>query len=111
MILQALQNCKFVIKEDDDSKKQALKAIKAIQESKLLNIERKLMDIFITLRATKFSSNSTNNFFEFSNKLLSYLEECNASIKDRCDESPEAFFIKCQIIILLSSPSYSVRRK
>ena len=53
MILRILEDTNYNLKEGENAKKQALRAIKLIQDKNILPIERRLMQLFITLKNYK----------------------------------------------------------
>jgi len=97
IILQILENINFNIKEDDNAKKQALLAIKVIQDKGVLPIERKLMQIFVTLKNLKMYSNE-KDFENIKTKFLEFIKVTNAKIIESNLESPKQFKIKCNIL-------------
>lgn len=65
-ILQALNAIGANIKDTEEAKKQALKYIKEIQDKKILNIERRYMNIaFSTSELKKLNENNTKELIEF----------------------------------------------
>ena len=53
IIIKVLEEIQFIIHDKDNAKKQALKAIKDIQNKKILPLERKLMQLYITIKNTR----------------------------------------------------------
>jgi ribosome maturation protein SDO1 len=94
MILQVLDDINFKIQEKEDTKKQALKAIKVIMEKDILPIERKYMQVLITLRSNKLNESA---FDEFKDQLLTFLKEINAKIVEDNLDNFKNFAIKCNI--------------
>ena len=96
MILQVLDDIKIVIREDQDTKRQALKAIKLIQEKNILPIDRKLMSLNLTIKE-KNNIKDENDFKEISNKILSFLEKINAIILEKNLDKAKSFRVLCNI--------------
>jgi hypothetical protein len=71
VILKVLNDINFNLKESEDAKKQALKAIKLIQEKDILPIERKMMQIFITIKNQKSFSENFEEFKTYRNIQIS----------------------------------------
>ena len=94
VILKVLNDINFNLKESEDAKKQALKAIKLIQEKDILPIERKMMQIFITIKNQK---NFSENFEEFKKKITDFLKSTNSEILEMNLENQKQFKIKCNI--------------
>lgn len=83
MVLQALDDANFVAKNDKSTKAQALAAIKIIQENKILTMERKFLEVKITLKENKFTSESQEEgkvFNDFKLKFLEFLQEIQCKI-------------------------------
>ena len=95
VIVKVLNDINFNLKECEDAKKQALKAIKLIQEKGILPIERKMMQIFITIKNLKTFS---ENFDEFKKKILDFLNSTQSEILDMNLDSPKQFKIKSNIL-------------
>ena len=95
VIIKVLEDIKFQIRDDQDAKKQALKAIKLIQEKDILPIERNLMNIFIRLKNTNIDDNM---FREFLKKFLNFINENNSIINEINTDSPKLFRLKCNIL-------------
>jgi ribosome maturation protein SDO1 len=96
MILQVLDDIKFTTRDDQDTKKQALKAIKCIQEKNILPIERKLMSFNLYLKE-KNSLKDENEFKEFTNKIINFLDKIGAFYVDKNIEKIKTFKISCKI--------------
>jgi ribosome maturation protein SDO1 len=95
VILEVLDNINFQIKDNEDAKKQALKAIKLISDKNILPIERKLMQIFISFKNSK--NISEKEFEEFKNKFQEFLKNSNSQILEINLDSPKQFRVKCNI--------------
>lgn len=95
MILQVLDDINFQLKEDRDAKKQALKAIKMIIDKNILPIERKYMQINVTIKNQKIQE---KDFPDFKTKFLNFLTEIHAQIIDSNTNDPKSFCIKCNIL-------------
>jgi len=82
MVLQALDDINFVAKNDKPAKVQALAAIKQIQEKKILSMERKFLEIQITLKEKKFSDTEedTNTFEKFNKEFSDFLKDIECKI-------------------------------
>ena len=95
VIVQVLEDINFNVKESEDAKKQALKAIKLIQEKDILPIERKLMQIYITLKNNK--SSPDKDFENFKIKFSEFLKKTNSQVIESNMDTPKTFKIKCTI--------------
>ena len=95
VILQVLDDINFQIKENEDAKKQALKAIKLISEKHILPIERKLMQIFISFKNPK--SVTDKDFEDFKVKFQEFLKTSNTQILQINLDNPRQFNVKCNI--------------
>ena len=95
VILKVLEDIKFQIRDDQDAKKQALKAIKLIQEKDILPIERYLMNIFIKLKNTSIDENA---FKDFLKKFMNFINENNSTIIEINTDNPKLFRLKCNIL-------------
>jgi ribosome maturation protein SDO1 len=79
MIMQALDDINFRYNEKENVKKQALKGIKELVKHKVLPIERKLMQIKISLKLEKNQElKDKNKLEEFNKKILNYMKEIEA---------------------------------
>ena len=92
LIIKVLNEIEFKIIDKENAKKQALKAIKEIQEKNILPLERRLMLLLITLK-----NDNNNNFEEFCNKFMNYLKTIEAEILDNEIKNKENFSVKCKI--------------
>lgn len=78
MIIKALEDVNFVAKNDKPTKVQALTAIKLIQEKKVLNLERKLLELQLTLKENRFKNDNEDerkSFEDIKQKLIDFLKE------------------------------------
>lgn len=83
MVVQALDDCCFVAKSDKSTKAQALLAIKVIQERKILKMERKFLEVQMTIKENKFSNQTEEEakiFSEFKTKFFEFLNEIECKI-------------------------------
>jgi ribosome maturation protein SDO1 len=95
VITKVLDDYKFTINEDKDAKKQALKAIKFIQDQNILAIERNLMQILIRFKAKYYNDETT--FKQVSEKLLDFLKETSSQILETNTIDAKQFKVKCNI--------------
>jgi ribosome maturation protein SDO1 len=95
VILKVLDDIKFQMRDSEDAKKQALKAIKLIQENDILPIERNLMQIFVKLKNQNMEENA---FQEFVKQFITFINENNAQIIDINTFNAKIFNIKCNIL-------------
>ena len=117
LILQVLNDIHFDAKEEQSSKKQAIQAIKIIQDQGIIPIERKYMQIDITMKKGKVTEDTFPSVIE---KVSKFLEDNKAKIvnenKDRIDTFKIVFnvlpnvyrdivtlFEECLVIEVLSS--------
>jgi ribosome maturation protein SDO1 len=84
IITQALDDINFKYNEKENEKKQALKAIKELINNKILPIDRKLIQLKISLKKIENENNpilnDKNNLEEFNQNLIKYLNEIEAEI-------------------------------
>jgi len=97
MILQVLDDIKLYIRDDQDTKKQALKAIKLIQEKNILPIERKYMNFNLSIK-DKNNIKDEIELKDLTNKILSFLEKINAVILDKNVDKIKTFKIHCNVL-------------
>lgn len=97
MIIQVLDDIKFTTRDDQDTKKQALKAIKCIQEKNILPIERKLMSFNLYLKEKNKNSYKENEFRELASKVVDFLEKIGAIFIEKNIEKIKNFKISCNI--------------
>jgi ribosome maturation protein SDO1 len=95
VILKVLDDIKFQMRETEDAKKQALKAIKLIQDKDILPIERNLMQIFIKLKNSNMDENA---FQKFAKQFLTFLNDNTSQIIDINTDTAKSFNIKCNIL-------------
>jgi ribosome maturation protein SDO1 len=74
MIVQALDDVNFVAKNDKPTKAQALAAIKLIQEKKALNMERKFLEIQITIKDNKFKGETEEELLSLEEMKVKFLQ-------------------------------------
>ena len=96
MIVQVLDDIKFTTRDDQDTKKQALKAIKCIQEKNILPIERKLMSFNLYLKE-KNPLKDDKDFNEFTTKIITFLDKIGAFYVEKNIEKIKTFKISCKI--------------
>jgi ribosome maturation protein SDO1 len=96
VIQKILDDFKFIIKEDQDAKKQALKAIKFIQDQNILAIERNLMQILIKFKSKLY--NDDQAYQKISKELLELLKNTNSIILEINTTDVRQFKIKCNIL-------------
>lgn len=97
IILQVLDDINFNVREGENAKKQALLAIKQIQEKGILPLERKLMQIFLTVKSSKLCTED-KDFQELKTKIVDFLKTINAHIVESNLDNPKQFKIKCNIL-------------
>ena len=101
IIIRALDDINFKYIDKENAKKQALKAIKELIEKKTLPIERKLMQLKITLKKINNENNpyfeDKAKFDEFLNKFKKYLTEIEAEILENDSSSVQNFYYKINI--------------
>ena len=98
MIMQALDDINFRYNEKENVKKQALKGIKELVKHKVLPIERKLMQIKISLKLEKNQDlNDKNKLEEFNKKILNYMKEIEAEIIENETSNIDNYSLKANI--------------
>ncbi len=97
MILQVLDDIKLIFRDDQDTKKQALKAIKLIQEKNILPIERKYMSFNLYIKEKNFIKDE-NDLKELTCKVLSFLEKINAVVLEKSVDKVKTFKIHCKVL-------------
>ena len=101
MISQALDDINFKYNEKENEKKQALKAIKELINHKILPIERKLIQIKISLKKIENDDNpilkEKEKLDEFNNNLLNYLKEIEAELIEKEINTVENYNLKVNI--------------
>ena len=98
MIMQALDDINFRYNEKENVKKQALKGIKELVKHKVLPIERKLMQIKISLKLEKNQElKDKNKLEEFNKKLLNYMKEIEAEMIENETSNIDNYSLKVNI--------------
>ena len=98
MIMQALDDINFRYNEKENVKKQALKGIKELVKHKVLPIERKLMQIKISLKLEKNQElKDKNKLEEFNKKILNYMKEIEAEIIENETSNIDNYSLKVNI--------------
>ena len=93
IIIKVLEEIQFIIHDKDNAKKQALKAIKDIQNKKILPLERKLMQLYITIK----SKEKIGNFDDFNKNFLDFLNNIQCQIIEQDINNIDSFYIKCNM--------------
>jgi len=101
IITQALDDINFKYNEKENEKKQALKAIKELINHKILPIERRLIQLRISLKKIEEENNpilsNKEKLDEFNKNLLSYLKEIDAEIIENETSNVDNFNLKANI--------------
>ena len=98
MITKALENINFRYSEKENEKKQALKAIKELVKHKVLPIERKLMQIKISIKLEKNEDlKDKTKLEEFNKKILNYMKEIEAEMIENETTNLENYSLKANI--------------
>ena len=101
MITQALDDINFKYNEKENEKKQALKAIKELVKHKVLPIERKLMQIKISIKKLDNENNpilkEKEKLEEFNKKLLDYMKEIEAEMIENETSNIDNYNLKVNI--------------
>jgi ribosome maturation protein SDO1 len=98
MIMQALDDINFRYNEKENVKKQALKGIKELVKHKVLPIERKLMQIKISLKLEKNQElKDKNKLEEFNKKILNYMKEIEAEMIENETSNIDNYSLKVNI--------------
>ena len=101
IITQALDDINFKYNEKENEKKQALKAIKELINHKILPIERRLIQLRISLKKIEEENNpilsNKDKLDEFNKNLLSYLKEIDAEIIENETSNVDNFNLKANI--------------
>jgi len=95
LILQVLNDIHFDAKEEQSSKKQAIQAIKIIQDREIIPIERKYMQIEITIKKGKLLD---DGFLPAVEKLNKFFEDSLAKIVSKNMEDREHFKVVINIL-------------
>ena len=93
IIIKVLDEIQFKIHNKENAKKQALIAIKDIQNKNILPLERKLMQLFITIK----SKEKIDNFENFINNFLEFLKNIECQIIEQDIKNIDSFYIKCNM--------------
>ena len=83
-ILDAMKEIGANINNKEDSKKQALKYIKEIQDNKILDIQRKLMKLSFS---KKKENVDTKDLVSYIEEISTYVQNKNAFIEDKSNKS------------------------
>ena len=98
LILKVLDLINFPVHDNENAKKQSLKAIKEIIDKKILPMARRLIQLKLTLKLPEsFSDSKTEIFEKTKENTLSYLKEIEAEIIEQNLENPSNFEIKANI--------------
>ena len=101
IITQALDNINFKYNEKENEKKQALKAIKELINQKILPIERKLIQLKISLKKIENENNpilkEKEKLDEFNKNLMQYLNEIEAEIIEKDIYNIDTYNLKLNI--------------
>ena len=101
IITQALDDINFKYSEKDSEKKQANKGIKELISHKILPIERKLMQLKITLKKVGNENNpilqDKEKFEEFNKNILNYFNEIESEIIENETTNIDNYNIKINI--------------
>ena len=101
IITKALDNINFKYNEKDNEKKQAMRGIKELISHKILPIERKLMQLKLTLKKIENENNpileNAEKLQEFNKNLLNYIKEIESEIIENDTTSVDNFNLKINI--------------
>ena len=101
IITQALDNINFKYNEKENEKKQALKAIKELINQKILPIERKLIQLKISLKKIENENNpilkEKEKLDESNKNLMQYLNEIEAEIIEKDINNTDTYNLKLNI--------------
>jgi ribosome maturation protein SDO1 len=101
IITKALDNINFKYNEKDNEKKQAMRGIKELISHKILPIERRLMQLKLTLKKIENENNpileNAEKLQEFNKNLLNYIKEIEAEIIENDTTSVDNFNLKINI--------------
>ncbi len=101
IITQALDNINFKYNEKENEKKQALKAIKELINQKILPIDRKLIQLKISLKKIENENNpilkEKEKLDEFNKNLMQYLNEIEAEIIEKDINNIDTYNLKLNI--------------
>ena len=101
IITKALDNINFKYNEKDNEKKQAMRGIKELISHKILPIERKLMQLKLTLKKIENENNpileNAGKLQEFNKNLINYIKEIESEIIENDTTSVDNFNLKINI--------------
>ena len=101
IITKALDNINFKYNEKDNEKKQAMRGIKELIAHKILPIERRLMQLKLTLKKIENENNpileNAEKLQEFNKNLLNYIKEIESEIIENDTTSVDNFNLKINI--------------
>ena len=101
IITKALDNINFKYNEKDNEKKQAMRGIKELISHKILPIERKLMQLKLTLKKIENENNpileNAEKLQEFNKNLINYIKEIESEIIENDTTSVDNFNLKINI--------------
>lgn len=95
VILKTLNELEFKISDNQDAKKQALKAIKEIIDKNILPLERKMMKLNITIKDK--NTMTDEEFPLFVKQFTDFLTEIQTDILEQNLQDKNSFQIKCKI--------------
>ena len=101
IITKALDNINFKYNEKDNEKKQAMRGIKELIAHKILPIERRLMQLKLTLKKIENENNpileNAEKLQEFNKNLINYIKEIESEIIENDTTSADNFNLKINI--------------
>ena len=101
IITKALDNINFKYNEKDNEKKQAMRGIKELISHKILPIERRLMQLKLTLKKIENENNpileNAEKLQEFNKNLINYIKEIESEIIENDTSSVDNFNLKINI--------------
>ena len=101
IITKALDNINFKYNEKDNEKKQAMRGIKELIAHKILPIERRLMQLKLTLKKIENENNpileNAEKLQEFNKNLINYIKEIESEIIENDTTSVDNFNLKINI--------------
>ena len=95
VISKVLEEIEFKIVDNQDAKKQALKAIKEIKEKKIIPLDRKLMKISITIKNKRIKTEE--DLKDRSEDLINFLKQNESDILDYSCNTLNNFKLTCNI--------------
>ena len=96
IIMKVLEEIEFNVDEKDDTKKQALKAIKEIIDKKILPLERKMIQLLIKIKNKEMFANE-EAFTQFMTNFVEYVNNIDGEILDKNVTSVNDFYYKFNI--------------